>query len=206
MPYQQMPTIADRLIDANVSWAWYSGGWDSAASYPNQSYKDFQYHHQPLLYFETFKDGSANKQKYIRDDKHFFSELNTDSLPAVCFVKPYGALNEHPGYSDLWSGMVYLDSLVNAVMKSKYADSTAIIILSDENGGRWDHVSPPKIDRWGPGTRIPAIIVSKYAHKHHVDHTQYETVSVLKFIETLFGLKPLTNRDANANNLLNAFE
>lgn len=58
-----------------------------------------------------------------------------------------------------------------------------IIITYDENGGRWDHVSPPVIDRWGPGTRVPTIIVSPFARRGYIDHTRYETVSILKLIE-----------------------
>jgi len=62
------------------------------------------------------------------------------------------------------------------------------------------------IDRWGPGTRVPTIIISPYAKKGFVDHTQYDTTSILKFIESCWGLKPLGTRDATANNLLNAFD
>ncbi|MGH9759361.1 MAG: alkaline phosphatase family protein, partial [Blastocatellia bacterium] len=77
----------------------------------------------------------------------------------------------------------------------------------DENGGRWDHVAPPVVDpKWGPGTRVPGIIISKFAKRGFVDHTQYETVSILTFIEGKYGLQPLTARDANANNLLKAFK
>ena len=209
VPYQKKPTIGDRLIEAKVNWAWYSGGWDSAVIKDGVDPKFnfvFQYHHQPLLYFETFKEGSENKRKYIKDEERFFDVLKTDSMPSVCFIKPFGSDNEHPGYSDLWTGMLHAQKLVDSIRNSKYWDETVIIITSDENGGRWDHVAPPQIDRWGPGTRIPALIISPYAKKGFVDHTQYETVSILKLIETRFGLKPLTNRDGMANNLLNAFD
>ena len=209
VPYQKKPNIGDRLIEGKVSWAWYSGGWDEAVQKDGKDKefnKEFQYHHQPLLYFESFKDGSENKKRYIRDEQRFFSALSTDSLPSVCFIKPFGTENEHPGYSDLWLGMEHAQKLVDSIMHSKYWDETVIIITSDENGGRWDHVSPPKIDRWGPGTRIPALIISPFAKKGYIDHTQYETVSILKFIETRFDLKPLTNRDGMANDLLNAFD
>jgi phospholipase C len=205
MPYQKMPTIGDRLIDGHVSWAWYSGGWDRTVASKGAN-DTFQYHHQPLLYFETFRDSSENKKKYIKDEKHFFEALASDTFPSVSFIKPYGSDNEHPGYSDLWTGMVHAQKLVDSIMHSKYWGETVIIITSDENGGRWDHVAPPKIDRWGPGSRIPAVIISPYAKKGFIDHTQYETVSILKFIETRFDLKPLTNRDAQANDLLNAFD
>ena len=90
--------------------------------------------------------------------------------------------------------------------RSPYWKNTAVIITYDENGGRWDHLTPPKIDQWGPGTRVPAIIISPYAKPHYVDHTQYETVSILAFIEKLFRLPSLNARDAHASPLLNAFD
>ena len=117
-----------------------------------------------------------------------------------------GEDDEHPGYSALERGQRHVDSVVKLVMASKYWDDAVIIIAYDEHGGRWDHVAPPKIDRWGPGTRVPCIVISKYARKHFVDHTQYETVSILKLIESRFGLRPLTQRDSAATNLLNALD
>src|SRR5215211_3755667 len=65
---------------------------------------------------------------------------------------------------------------------------------------------PPKGDRWGPGTRVPAIIISPYAKRGYVDHTRYDTTSILKFIENRWGLAPLSTRDAAANDLTNAFD
>jgi phospholipase C len=82
----------------------------------------------------------------------------------------------------------------------------AIIITYDEFGGFWDHVPPPSGDAFGPGTRIPAIIVSPLARKGYIDHTRYDTTSILKFIELRHGLKPLTARDARADGLSGAFE
>ena len=66
-----------------------------------------------------------------------------------------------------------------------------VIVTYDENGGFWDHVAPPKADRWGPGTRIPAIFISPYARKGYVDHTQYDTTSILRFITRRFELPTL---------------
>jgi phospholipase C len=96
--------------------------------------------------------------------------------------------------------------LVNQVRSSKFWKDSAIVITYDENGGRWDHVAPPKGDRWGPGTRVPAVIISPFAKKHFVDHTQYETVSILRFIEKRWSLPPLAPRDAKANDLTSAFD
>jgi phospholipase C len=204
MPSQTLPTIGDRLNDGKVSWAWYSGGWDDAIhGKPNEL---FQYHHQPFVYFKNFKDGSANKKEHLKDEDDFIAAVQNGTLPSVSFVKPLGNNNEHPGYASLAQGQQHVDSLVQLVMKSKYWKNTIIIIAYDENGGRWDHVAPPKIDRWGPGTRVPCIVISPFAREHFIDHTQYETVSILKLIETRYQLKPLNNRDATAKNMLNAFD
>ncbi len=204
LPNLTMPTIGDHLNDAGQSWAWYSGGWDAALK-GDDHHGYFQYHHQPYVYFENYKDGSENKKKHLKDEKDFFTALNGD-LPAVAFIKPLGINNEHPGYANLLRGQNHVDSIVKQVMKSKYWNSSVIIIAYDEHGGRYDHVAPPKIDRWGPGSRVPCIVISPYAKKNYVDSTQYETVSILKLIETLYDLKPLTSRDSAANNMINAFD
>jgi len=70
----------------------------------------------------------------------------------------------------------------------------------------WDHVPPPKADRWGPGSRVPAIVISPWAKKGVVDHTKYETVSILATIEHRFQIAPLSARDAAATDLSNAFD
>jgi phospholipase C len=96
--------------------------------------------------------------------------------------------------------------LINAVLNGPDGKDAVIILTYDENGGFWDHVPPPVIDKWGPGTRIPAIIISPFAKKGFVDHTTYETVSILAFIEKRWGLEPLNGRDAQAHPLENAFD
>ena len=76
----------------------------------------------------------------------------------------------------------------------------------DENGGYWDHVPPPHIDRWGPGVRVPTVIISPYAKKGFIDHTTYDTTAILKLIETRFGLDPLGKRDKNSKDLTAALD
>jgi phospholipase C len=204
LPRQTMPTIGDRLTEKGISWAWYSGGWsDAMAGKPDRL---FQYHHQPFNYFAAYADGSPAKIEHLRDVSEFLTALRNGTLPAVSFVKPLGPQNEHPGYADLLEGQAYVKHLVDSVRGSPYWNETAVIVAYDENGGRWDHVPPPVVDRWGPGTRVPAIIVSPYAKRGFVDHTPYDTTSILKFIESRWDLKPLGTRDAKANNLLNAFD
>ena len=96
--------------------------------------------------------------------------------------------------------------LINAVRNGPDWPTTAIIITYDEHGGFWDHVPPPVVDRWGPGTRVPAIVISPFAKRHFVDHHRYDTTSILALIERRWGLEPLTARDAQADDLRNAFE
>ena len=204
LPPQTMPNIGDRLSQKQVSWAWYSGGWDDAlAGKPD---KTFQFHHQPFAYFAAYADGSKAKQEHLRDEKRFLADLRGGKLPSVSFIKPLGMDNEHPGYANSLQGQQHVIGLVRAVMESPYWSKTAIVITYDENGGRWDHVAPPKVDRWGPGTRIPAVIVSPYARRGFVDHTPYDTTSILRFIEKRWNIEPLGSRDAKVNDLTNAFD
>ena len=96
--------------------------------------------------------------------------------------------------------------LVAKIKASPLWNSTAIIVTYDENGGFWDHVTPPKGDRWGPGSRIPAIIISPYAKRGYVDHTPYDTTSILKLITKRFDLEPLPGVRAGAGDRTAAFD
>jgi len=204
LPNLMLPTIGDRLSEKGVSWAWYSGGWNDALA--GRPHAIFQYHHQPFAYFAKYADGTAAKAAHLKDEEDFFRDLKEGRLPAVAFVKPNGPDNEHPGYATLLRGQEHVLKLVRAVMDSPYWQDSAIIITYDENGGRWDHVPPPKSDRWGPGTRVPTVIISPHAKRRYVDHTLYDTTSILKFIETRWRLAPLGTRDARANDLTSAFD
>ncbi len=203
VPNQTMPTIGDRLSDKGTSWAWYSGGWDDAVAGRPSPF--FQYHHQPFAYFAKYADGTPGRAEHLKDEKEFLAAARAGTLPAVSFVKPLGDANEHPGYTDLMSGELHALTLINAVRNGPNWNDAAIIVTYDENGGFWDHVAPPKGDRWGPGSRIPAIIISPYAKRGFIDHTPYNTASILAFLEHRFGLTPLGTRDATANDLSLAF-
>jgi phospholipase C len=204
VPQQTNPTIGDLLNTANVSWKWYSGGWnDALAGHPDPL---FQFHHQAFAFYQNYADGTPAKAAHLQDEQNFFADVASGNLPAVCFIKPLGPDNEHPGYTNEIRGQNHVAQLVSTIQNSPYWKNSVIIVTYDENGGRWDHVAPPVIDRWGPGTRVPGIIISKLAKRGFVDHTQYETLSILKFIEEKFGLPSLTTRDAKAQTFLNAFK
>jgi phospholipase C len=199
-----LPTLGDRLSEQHISWKWYSGGWnDALGGRPDPL---FQWHHQPYAYFDNYAAGTRGRAAHLQDEQEFFNDLYGDNLPTVSFIKPLGPDNEHPGYANLIRGQQHVADIVNAVQNSSAWSSTAIIITYDENGGRWDHVSPPVRDEWGPGTRVPAIIISPFARTGYIDSTQYETLSILKTIEDAYGLDPLNQRDGNAASLINAFD
>jgi phospholipase C len=216
------PTIGDRLSAKRISWKWYSGGWDNALAstvsnpanngvVPNPAPVDplFQWHHQPFAYYDKyapFKNGVRNpvSAKHLQDENNFFQDLKNERLPAVSFIKPLGPDNEHPGYAGLLRGQQHVAALVSAVQHSDYWEDTLIVVTYDEHGGRWDHVTPPVTGIWGDGTRVPGIIIGPLAKRHSIDHTQYDTLSILKTIEERFGLQPLTALDAQATSLKNS--
>jgi phospholipase C len=99
-------------------------------------------------------------------------------------------------------GQQHVADIVEAVKNSEYWDNSLIIVTYDEHGGRWDHVSPPtKNGIFGDGSRVPAIVIGPFAKRGFVDHSQHDTLSILKTIERTFGLAPLNTFDANASSL-----
>jgi phospholipase C len=206
LPLQTAPTIGDRLTEAGVSWAWYSGGWDNAVA--GKADPLFQYHHQPFNYYANYAPGTPGRA-HLQDETNFLAAAKAGNLPAVSFVKPLGPDNEHPGYTDLLTGQQHVEDLINAVRNGPNWKHTAIVITYDENGGFWDQVAPPTSkkhsDMWGPGTRVPTIVISPLAKRGVVDHTLYDTTSILATIEHRWDLDPLGTRDAHANDLRNAF-
>ena len=190
----------------------------TGAVYPNCPGKLFQYHHQPFNYFANYAPGTAARAAHLRDEQEFIAAANNSrtacGLKPVSIIKPQGAENEHPGYASVTQGGDHLVSLLKAINGSACAKDTMVIVTYDEFGGQWDHVPPPgqggapgPHDQWGPGTRIPALIVAPQLRGDFVvDHTGYDTTSVLATIEQRFGLDPVATRDAQVNSLANAFE
>ncbi|MET0591725.1 MAG: alkaline phosphatase family protein [Polyangiaceae bacterium] len=191
LPSQTFDTIGDRLNDAGVDWAWYATGWNQALAGEPANYT---FHHQPFVYFQNYAAGTALRAQHLKDETDFRAALASGNVPPVSFFKPGASLNQHPG-NDLLLGENYVLELVQSIMKSSIWKDAAVIVTYDENGGYWDHVPPPAGDRFGPGTRIPAIVFSPFA-KGGVDSTPYDTTAILKLIESRWRLPPLTARDA----------
>jgi phospholipase C len=160
---------------------------------------------------KAVRESSEWGTKVVWPDTKIFGDIKNGALPAVAWVTPDGSNSDHPYernsqgiYVD--NGPSWVASIVNAVGESEYWKSSAIVVLWDDWGGFYDHVPPPFYDdHGGLGFRFPMIVISPYV-KAHVDHTQYETASVLKFIEDNWGLSTLGQEDERATSIGEAFD
>jgi acid phosphatase len=190
----------------------------STAVFPNCPDKLFQFHHQAFGYFANYADNTQGRVDHLKDEKQFIVDAQQGKLPAVSFVKPIGAENEHPGYASEANGSNHLVDLIQTILNGPNGKDTMIVVTYDEFGGQWDHVSPPGTDgqqgphdAFGPGTRIPALILGAGLRQSGVDHQQFDTTSIMATIERRFNVKPVQDattgkptRDAYVNDLLGA--
>lgn len=194
----QFNTMAQLLDTEQISWKYYVGArlkgfiWSPFAS---------------IKYVYHGPDWNVN---IIQPQTQIFSDITNGNLAAVSWVTPSKLDSDHPGaHSD--TGPSWVTSVVNAIGESPYWDSTAIIILWDDWGGFFDDAAPPQLDYRGLGVRVPCLIVSAYARRGVVVHTQYEFGSILKFIREVFGLPPLGPTsagytDTRANSVSDSFD
>jgi acid phosphatase len=224
LPPQEAPTIGDRLTERSIRWVWYSGGWTQAladSSQPGGTSRgviysgkpgtvDFQPHHQPYNYFRRYAPGTTERREHLKDLSDLLADIEHGRLPEVAFYKPVGDQNQHPGYTDVLSGDRHIADLIQKIRASAAWASTLIIVTYDENGGFWDHVPPPSGpgygDRWGPGTRVPAILISPLVKKGYVDHTPYDTGSIQRLLERRFALVPLPDARTKLGDLTGALD
>ena len=224
LPPQFSPTIGDRLSDRQVTWAWYAGGYRAAlaegmlpASHKRRIIYGrepgtpmFQPHHQPFNYFARYAPGTAARERHLKDGEEFMADIDAGRLPAVSFYKPTGRDNQHPSYTDLVTGDLHLSQVLEKLRQSPQWSRMLVVVTYDENGGYWDHVPPPRgpgwSDRWGPGTRIPTLLIGPTVKRGFVDHTPYDTTSILKFLTRKFQLEPLPGVRENAGDLSAALQ
>jgi acid phosphatase len=209
LPPQTQTTIGDLLDAKSIGWAWYAGAWNAASAdgmqAPNTARAviyapatpggspDFQAHHQPFNFYARFdpKTHAPSRSAHLKDYTDLLADAAAGRLPAVTFYKPQGNLNQHPGYASVAEGDEHIAALVATLRSSPQWGHMLIIVTYDEFGGAWDHVAPPQGDLLGPGSRIPALIISPFANRGTVDHAQYDTESILRLITRRFDLEPL---------------
>ena len=151
----------------------------------------------------------------VRPPEQFLEDLERGRLPRVSWLVPPSPYNEHPGSSgdkSVCAGENWTVQHVNALMESEYWKGLAIVIIWDDFGGFYDHVPPPHYDIMGLGPRTPGLIISPWTRGGDnrdggsIDSTEYEFSSVLAFIEEVFELPAMTDRDRKADPLTGAFD
>jgi len=192
-PCFDVETLGDVLDAANVDWRYYSSVY-GVPGYQWNVYNNISH----IRY-------GADWTTKMADEKQFDSDALNGKLPAVTWMTPPNDETEHPP-KPTCGGENWTVDRINSIMQGPQWNSTAIFLTWDDFGGFYDPVKPPQVDTFGLGPRVPLLIISPYAKAGTVVHTQYEFSSVLKFIEELYGLPSLTERDANANDMMDAFD
>ena len=187
-PCTDVKILPDLLEEAGITWKEYLG--------ENEWVQPLR-----MVRHVRFSDMWDN----VVPDEEFVKDVRSGRLPAVSWLTPEYALSDHPPYS-ICEGENWTVEVLNELMRSEYWDSTAVILTWDDFGGFYDHVEPPHVDMYGLGPRVPTIVISPWAKPGYVDKDEMEFASVLRFIETVFELPPLTARDANADDMLSAFD
>jgi phospholipase C len=204
IPPSNLRTIGEALNEKGISWAYYGGAYTAAVNRqhdpksPDPTVQVGQTYCN-ICNFESYSTAimgdPAQRAAHIKDAIDFFNAVDNGTLPAVSFVKPDGLLDGHPASSkeDLFEGMT--KKIVDHLTANKELfESTVLFITMDEGGGYYDSGYIQPLDFFGDGPRIPLIAVSPFTRGGHVSHTYTDHVSILKFIERNWGLKPLTHR------------
>jgi phospholipase C len=197
IPPSTLRNIGDALMEKNISFAYFGDQFNR--------YLADKYQQNPadvycnicnfLQYSTSIMTNPAARTEHLKDTEDFYKDIRMGTLPAVSFVKPSGLVDGHPASSklNLFEGFVL--KIVDAVKRqpSLWAD-TAIFVTFDEGGGYYDSGYVQPLDFFGDGTRIPLIAVSPWTKAGHISHSYSDHVSILKFIERNWALKPLTGR------------
>jgi len=194
-----VPTIFNRLDAAGVSWGYYAATYQSHVAGGQQASLESQI---PLLGLSNIA-GNPQDMARINDVSVLNRELVDGGVPAVSYIVRPGQSEHAPGNVAL--GQVSTVGLINAIIRSRYWKSSAIFLTWSDWGGWYDNVTPPRVDSEGDGFRVPALIISPFARRGVVLNQTADFSSILQFIESIYGLRPLTTRDQDAATLAAAF-
>ena len=203
--FDEIPTIFDRLQEAGISWKFYVQNYNPEINFLADL--DEGDHAQlvwvPLLNYRRFVTDPELSSRIVPLDE-FYEDLENDTLPAVSYVVPSGS-SEHPPGS-IQAGERFVRAMLTSLMRSDSWESSAFMWTYDDWGGWYDHVEPPQVDEYGYGFRAPALLVSPYARRGHIDSTELDFTSMIAFITHNWGLEPLADRDRNATPFFDAFD
>jgi phospholipase C len=197
VPARHIGNLLDR---AGKSWAYYAQGYATGAM--------LSQNHLPFNFFPNPAATPQAAQRHLKDyTQSFAAAARSGTLENVVWVKPDTVNSMHPAQGSITQADAFVREVMDAITAGPQwaRGQVAVIITWDENGGFYDHVAPPPGDQWGPGSRIPTLIISPWARRGFVDHTLYDTTSTLKFVEAVFGLPALGGERPNVGNLFNAF-
>jgi phospholipase C len=173
-PCYNIPSIPQELTSAGLTWKYYGNApvWDAPQ------------------YIQGLKNSPQVASTQI------ITDAKNNNLPSVSFVTPgEDSQSDHPP-QPTQPAQNFVSSIVNAIMQSKEWSSTAIFVTWDDFGGWYDHVPPPQVDGIGLGPRVPLLVISPWAKPGYIGSQQGEFASFDKFIEEVFGLPSLGERDS----------
>jgi phospholipase C len=173
------PTIVDLLDAHGITWKCYNLGVGTGTEL-----EDFN----ALVYFKRWQ----NDKRLTFSEDDYQADLEAGTLPQVSFLITEALISEHPP-ADIQMGQHKMAEIINALIRSRLWQSSALFFTYDEGGGFFDHVAPPRIDAYGSGFRVPMLVISPWARRGYLSGQVYEHSSVLKFIERRFGLPTLAS-------------
>jgi phospholipase C len=185
--------VGDQLATKGLTWGWYAENLNDCGFYVPQE--------NP---FQFFTDSHSSTS--VKDFSTFATDLNSGHLPSVSYIQPAPSHSMHPGSGPVANGINWLDGFIKQMQASPVWTNSAIIVIWDSSGGWWDHVPPPQVDAQGLGPRVPMLVISPFAKKNFISHTQMDDVSILRFIQSTFGLPPLNARNQLGNDLSDMFQ
>jgi len=191
----EFPTIFNRMEDSKISWKIYCDGW------PNPN--NYEHHYLAVIWFESFIKNKKLISK-IRPVEEYFADVKNGTLPQFSWIIPHDKNSEHPPHN-VRNGMFFTTSFIETLRKSPLFAKSAVFLNWDECGGFYDHVVPPQVDEYGFGMRVPCLIISPFVKKDYKSNVVHEHASILKYVENLWGIEPLTHRDRYADGFTDAF-
>ena len=201
------PTIADLLNTCKVDWTFYGQGLGEKTTVNDCDDRFFDGTDNPFAYFPSLTDSPTGKHNF-RDMEEFYNDIKNGTLPSVVYLKAIEKYTEHPGNSGgLIIGQMMSEKVIRAIKNSeKYKNNTLVILVPDESGGFFDHVTPPPtstVDGQIYGPRTQFLVIGEIAKKNYISHVPLEPSSLIRFIEwNWIGYEgQLYTRDRVVNNI-----
>ncbi|HSM87116.1 MAG TPA: alkaline phosphatase family protein, partial [Candidatus Limnocylindrales bacterium] len=192
LPASNVRHIGDELMEKGISFTFYGGHWDRAVAHQPNAYCNIC---NPFQYANDIMSDPAKRAAHIQDATKLHEAIRNGTLPAISYAKPDGLVDGHPASSklDLFEGFV--KKIVTELQDNRDLwKETAVFVTFDEGGGLYDSGYIQPLDYFGDGPRIPMIVVSPFSRGGRISHVYSDHVSILKFIEKNWGLKPITGR------------